>query len=295
MSASESIVSRTNGWSRAFGGGLLWGERLVRFVFMDEAGTSAHEPVTVVVGLIADADKHVLSAEALALEAIGAIPPQFADGFVFHAMQVFGDKRYHEEWSLQDRLILLQNMMAIPRKIGLGLVISTHWRGSVDYSGREIRKLGLKPHQEDHLIAFSQCVCVADRSIRWYGGASEVASIVAEDVPEMRRFLRKVPELWRKNPINLLPQNLRQTPADLEAGYSTQSGEMRVTRIRNSVHFVEKADDPLVQVADACAYGLRRYFAGEKFGPEFARAILGDETRLRNFATPGGAECYWPV
>ena len=72
------------------------------------------------------------------------------------------------------------------------------------------------------------------------------------------------------------------------------SGDMRVTRIRNSVHFVEKGEDPLVQVADACAYGFRRYFAKEKFGLEFVQAILGDEKMLRNFAPPGGAECYWP-
>src|SRR5205809_1008760 len=101
-------MMRTNGHSKAFFGGPLWGDHLVRFVFMDEAGTSAHEPVTVVVGLIADADKHVVSAEAAVLEALGAVPAQFKDGFVWHATQVFGDAKFQDDWSLTDRLRLLK-------------------------------------------------------------------------------------------------------------------------------------------------------------------------------------------
>ncbi|GEM_PF-4149362 len=72
-----------------------------------------------------------------------------------------------------------------------------------------------------------------------------------------------------------MPQkHMRETISDNEAGFITQSGDIRITRIRNSVHFVDKAEDPLVQVADACAYGFRRFFAKEKFGVEFVRSIL---------------------
>jgi hypothetical protein len=63
-----------------------------------------------------------MSAEGLALEAIGAVPPDLRDGFVFHATQVFGDAKYQTAgWSLTDRLELLYSMMSIPRKIGMAV------------------------------------------------------------------------------------------------------------------------------------------------------------------------------
>lgn len=282
----------TNGWSRAFGSGLLRGDRPMRYVFVDEAGTSAKEPVTVVVGIIADADAHVMSAEAFVRELIDAVPDQHKSDFVFHATQVFGDRRYQSDWSMTDRLHLLKGMMRIPRRIGMALTLAAVWR-KPGFHGDLPKSLGMTDCQFEHLFAFGVCLAVSDRNIRRKARPREVATVVAEDVPEMRKFLRKVPQVFREHPIHLPPKMLRETEGDKEAGFSTQSGELRITRIRSSVHFVEKADDPLVQVADACAYGLRRYFAGEKFGDEYADAILGDRSLLQNFASPSGAECWW--
>lgn len=285
---------RTNGWSQAMFGGLLWGDRPVRYIFMDEAGTSAHEPVTVVVGLVANADTHVMAAEALAHEVLGSVPPDLKPGFVFRAMQVFGDKSYRDTWSLMDRLHLLKSMMSIPSRIGMGICVSAYWRNSIDV-GQAAKELGLKPYQFEHFMAFSGCIGVIDRNIRDHAGPNEVGTVVAENIPEMRKFLKWVPRMLREDPRYTSPKHMRQTISDQEAGYSLQRGELRVTRIRNSVHFVEKSDDPLVQVADACAYGLRRYFANQTHGQDFAKAILGDASHLRNFAHPSGTEYYWPL
>ncbi len=266
----------------------------MRYIFVDEAGTSAREPVTVIVGLIAHADDHVLNAEALADEALGGVPDRYRDGFTFHATEVFNSKRYQDAWSINDRLDLLTTMMAVPRRIGMAICVSAQWRGAVDFT-TGYGSLGLSPAQSDHFHAFVQLIGVADRNIRRHAGPREVATVVAEDVPEMRRFLKQVPMMLRQRAIHLAPDQLRRTVEDEEAGHLTQSGDIRVVRIRNSVHFVEKMDDPLVQIADACAYGLRRFLAREKFGDDFARAILGDERHMRVFSSPGGAQCYWPV
>jgi hypothetical protein len=284
----------TNGYSKAFFGDRLWGDQLLRFIFMDEAGTSQHEPVTVVVGLIANADNHVLSAEALALEAIGAVPSQFKEGFVFHAKQIMGDKKFQNDWSITDRLRLLEAMMSIPRKIGMAVTIAAQWRNAVDFSSTAT-ELSLSTWQYEHIYAFAQCIAMADRNIRRHAGPREIGTVVAEDVPEIRRYLSASASVFRDKPFFCPPSLLRVVPSDVEAGYNTQSGEMRVTRVRRAVHFVGKADEPLVQVADACAYGLNRFFSQRQFGTEYARAILGDEKILRNFATPGGAECHWFV
>ena len=264
----------------------------MRYIFMDEAGVSALEPVTVVVGLIAHADQQVMPAEALALEALGSVPSNYKEGFVFHATEVFGSKKYREGWSMTDRLRLLETMMSIPRRLGIAICVGVHWRNSVSY-GEDYKRLGLTISQYEHLLTFANCIAISDRNIRRYAGATEVATVVAEDVPNMRKFLKHCPRLLRANPMHIGPEYLRQTLSDEEAGFSTQSGELRVTRIRNSVHFVEKSEDPLVQIADACAYGLRRFFANEKFGVEFVRSIFGHERIVRNFAPPCGWECYW--
>lgn len=46
----------------------------MRFIYMDEAGTSAHEPVTVVVGVIIHADTQWVSAADLIRYHFQAIP-----------------------------------------------------------------------------------------------------------------------------------------------------------------------------------------------------------------------------
>lgn len=207
MASDRVDGERTNGWSRAFGDGLLWGDQPVRYVFVDEAGTSAPEPVTVVVGLIADADNHVMSAEALALEVLGGVPPQHKDGFVFHATQVFGDVKYQSGWSMSDRLLLLKSMMSIPRRIGMAITVAAQWRNAVQYD--DLTRLSQS--QFEHVMAFGLCLTVADRNIRRHAGPREVATVVAEDVPEMRRFLKVVPQIWRESSFHFGPELLRQT------------------------------------------------------------------------------------
>lgn len=264
----------------------------MRYIFVDEAGTSAREPVTVVVGIIANADEHIMSAEALAQECIGAVPARHKTGFVFHATEIFGSKKYQEDWSLTDRLQLLRSMMSIPRQIGMAVSVSAMWRKAVNHD-RSLKLTGLTQSQFEHLLAFQNCIVSSDRSIRNNAGPREVATVVAEKVPEMERFLKGVPKYLRNDPYYLPQGSFRWTPSEVDAGFSTQSGDYRVTRIRNSVHFVEKAEDPLVQIADACAYGFRRYFAGEKFGQDFADSILGSHERLRDFASPASSVCFW--
>jgi hypothetical protein len=264
----------------------------MRYIFVDEAGTSDKEPVTVVVGIIADADKHVVDADNLVKEVLGAVPDKFSKDFVFHATQVFNDKEYQKYWSMTDRLKLLYSMMSIPKKIGMAITVSVTWRRAVDYSDI-ISSLDISQSQMEHIVTFANCLCIADRNIRNHAGHKEVATVVAEDIPEMRRYLKNIPKMYRDG-IHLSPEHLRETISDKEAGYTTQSGEMRITRIRNSVYFADKSEDPLVQVADALAYGFRRYFSKQKFGEEFINAILGDLNLVRNFQEPGGTECWWP-
>ena len=68
----------------AFGGGKLAGHQLVRFVFLDEAGISKHEPYAVVAGVMVHGDTQVIPLEEHLNALIQKhIPEENRDGFVF--------------------------------------------------------------------------------------------------------------------------------------------------------------------------------------------------------------------
>ena len=269
----------------------------MRFVYIDEAGTSQQEPVTIVAGLIIDADNQLMSAEAAVCEALGAVPPQLSDGFVFHAKDVWSNKGYRDHWRMSDRLAFLKNMMALPRRLGIPIAYGIHrrgfdWKGPIDFKG-----IGMSPAQLDHLMSFTGCIARADKYIRENAGTSEIASVVAEDIPEMRRFLKITPKVLKENPMILPTGNdmIRPTLAEKKAGYIAQETEMRVSRIRNNVHFVGKSDDVVMYLADACAYGLRRYFSDQTHGVDFVSAIFGFEPIKEDYAGYATYGCFDPL
>lgn len=268
----------------------------MRYIFIDEAGTAANEPVTAVVAVIVDADKKLSSAEKLVEEILRGVPGNHKQKFVFHATEIFNSRKYQDEWSMTDRLNLLYSMMSVPRKIRLPITLSLVWRSAEDFEKIEATLNEINKAQFQHIMAFSNCVAVTDRNIRKHGRPEEVATIICEDIPELRRFLKAVPVSLKCSPEYIPPKMLRKTQSDNEAGFIRQSGDMRVERIRNTVYFAEKAEDPLVQVADAIAFGFRRYFANQSFGEEFVQHILGEnaERILRDFAPPSGTVCWWP-
>ena len=63
------------------------------------------------------------------------------------------------------------------------------------------------------------------------------------------------------------------------------------------IHFTPKASAPLLQVADAVAFGLRRYFSEESEGVDFGKAVMGEDMNLlkRTKDCESGILCMDPV
>jgi hypothetical protein len=284
----------SDNWPLALFGGPLLGDRAVRFVFMDEAGTSADEPWAVVVGIVADADEHIVLAERSLLEALGAVPKEHREGFYFHAKEIFGSNKWQDDWILTSRLNLLKEIMAIPRNIGMAVSISAIKR---DADSPILPEIALSAKEQDHFLAFKQCVAVADRYIREHCGPREVGTVLAENHPTMQRHLSSVVYQLRHSPVHFPKKAIIPSEKETEQGYIEQDGVYRVTRIRNAIYWSDKWGEPLLQIADACAYGIRRYLAQQKFGDEFMRAIVGGAQPLPHepFSMPGWASCLaWP-
>jgi len=75
---------------------------------------------------------------------------------------------------------------------------------------------------------------------------------------------------------------------DIEQGFNSQNGELRVERLRNSILFVEKTEEPLAMIADAAAFTLRRYFSEQVMGQVLAQGAFGlPLPSLHDFRGPG--------
>jgi hypothetical protein len=68
----------------------------VRFIYTDEAGTSAKEPVTVVIGLVVNPDTQLLPATSEVDKIFATVPPQCRKTFEFHATSIWGNKKYRD-------------------------------------------------------------------------------------------------------------------------------------------------------------------------------------------------------
>ncbi|MGX4773891.1 hypothetical protein ACWAUC_29290 [Bradyrhizobium guangdongense] len=81
----------------------------MRYIYMDEAGTSAKEPVSVVVGIILHADRQYVNAEARLDEALKLVPTELQDWsgpgsgglFFWHPKRFKPNCRFLPVWNVQ--------------------------------------------------------------------------------------------------------------------------------------------------------------------------------------------------
>lgn len=247
---------------------------------MDEAGTSAarDEKCCVVAAVIAHADNDILLAEKLIEEALLSVPSKFRSGFVFHAESIMNDPKYRDDWRLTDRVDFLRDMMSIPLRLQLGIAYGQHWADATEHLTRRMAS-----NVEQHLYAFQQCVAYADRFIRERCSEREIGTIVAEQHDSAKLFNQYLAQ-FRENPLQLGNDDpMAWRAKDVEQGYNSQSASLKVTRIRKTIHFVGKNDDDMVWLADAVAYGLKRFFGEQKWGLEFGLSIHGGRLNLDDF------------
>jgi len=245
---------------RAFGGGELAGDRLVRFIYIDEAGISAPEPVTVVCGIIVDADKQWAAINQKRNDLVQKhVREECRDGFVFHGKELIGGGKVfpRAKYTLDQRIEIHADVASAPRKMGLCMAIGYARRGAAYLEDRS----DFRNAEVDHIIAFMQCIAVADWYIKRHH-PGEVAMIIAENNDRMKGALRRLPRLLSDEKYT---RDFRH-PLSLLLPLSTIAGP---------VHFAEKSEEPCLQFADACAFAVRR-FADQKYGGErLLRAACG--------------------
>ena len=241
--------------------------RSLKYAYMDEAGTSEREQVSVVLSVIVDADAQWRSAEAEIIEAVKTIPRHLLEGFVYSAKVVYNDPKFRRGWADEDRFAFLYRMMSIPRKLRIPICFGFQRRGNEIDPNLLITPPGvadLKAWQMDHLSAFMECTWEIEDFMKANTPPNEACSIKAECM-DMEPTLNKALRFMKRMPV---------------PGVGTPI----VQRIIDKIEFLEKDDSPMLWLADSCAYAFRRFLAGQKYGDEAIETVVGHRLEPNDWA-----------
>lgn len=234
---------------------------MTRFIYSDESGASAKEKVTVVASAIVHGDTQWRPlAERLRKIKRDDVPAAVRDSFVFHATDLFSGKAYGEQWRPVRSWATLEKICRIPSELKIPIALGV-CRRLDELSGRLVRDgrdpgilATLNPTDRASLqvyVAFNSSVYAADRWLR-YGAPDEVVMVVHEAGTAIDTALKHSPKSFAKGTYGL----------DLPPIFSIAS-----------VNVAKKDEEPLLQLADTCAFVARRYLAGLSDIDRFVDAI----------------------
>lgn len=240
-------------------------------VYFDEAGTGKieEEPFVVVAGVVVEPDREFKALENDLKEIVRYyIPEEDREGFVFHTTDLFGGRKYWRDrdrwpkplrWEILDRLTALIEKYDLP--VPYGFVDKQLY---VDRAREVLGDIGLNDGMRmAHAAAFSTAAMGVQRLLdRHAKDKNAVAMFVAENLPEMRTFLKRVQYLF-KDP----EQEVFKIP-------DGEGLRVPLTRVVDTLHFAEKTENSLLQLADVCAFCLKRYIMKRPDSERFIRPIL---------------------
>jgi Protein of unknown function (DUF3800) len=268
----------------------LEGEKLVRYIYMDESGISSSESVVVVAGVIINADLQWRNVVARIQELIAEyVPPEAQQGFTFHAKDLFhgaGKVFDRRKYPLRRSREVLRKLLAVPREMNLPIVV-----GFIRKQPFAIVKPGKRRAREEaaryQSVAFALCAIAGEAYMREYADPSEIATLIAENNDDTQRAVKDMYALLSGKPRAQIAGVPAETVFNLLIGYKPEY--LPIRRIIDSVHHTEKEGAILLQLADAAALVARYYFEKKPNVDDFFDALTGDGTKaLSGNEAPGG-------
>jgi len=270
------------------------GESLVRFVYVDESGISIHESVVVVAGVIIHADSQWKAVEKHVGELINKyVAEEDRAGFVFHAAELFhGSGKIfgkRQKYPLERSRQALKEVLSIPSKFHLPVVVGfIRKEPNSPKESKESRRVSVALDQS---LAFSLCAMGAERFMRKLPYPHEVATIIAENNTETKKIVKEMHDTLR---------GMHPTRAEFLKSTSTRwkfgPNFLPLTKLVDTVHFAEKTDAFLLQIADACATLIRYYIEEKPNIEEFLTAFTPSDPADRimskeDMRKSGGGMC----
>jgi hypothetical protein len=244
------------------------------YAFLDEAGISTREPVSIYAGILANEGQ--LEACRLRLrQVLEAVPPPLRDK-PFHATDIWNKAAFREGWTSKQRFELLNAVMAVPREFDVPILLGMKRRHSTKRTlPDEVATM------VDNVTAFSYAASRIGHFLATYAPAGEKATLVLEDNQELRRRIKKVFASLAADPF--IVEGQLATRYERAAGITPSPQALQVAGI-DTLRFSKKGDDTLLSLADACAFAFRRYFGDYSDGVAFIESVLGGEPVREDFA-----------
>lgn len=101
----------------------------------------------------------------------------------------------------------------------------------------------------------------------------EVTQVISDHHAEMPGILRQTLNDMQARPFPLKTELPREDPNP-----QSRTTLLGADRIIDEVYFLEGRNAPFLQIVDAVAFGLRRYFARQSSGEDYLHAISGVRT-----------------
>lgn len=245
----------------------LYGIKAVRLLYLDESGTSnnGREPWLIVAGVLIDGDRHYKAVcDRLNQIKKDNIPEEHWENFRFHATELFSGGKYFKRETTKniDRLKILQQLSEIPSEFDFPVI----W-GAIRKTVKEkLPVMEALPFLQS--FAYLSCLNKAEGWLR-RNVPGEIAQVIAEDAPDVKKILRQFHQLTGKQAI-------------LETTVEKLFDQLPRTHIVGTIHFAAKSDDPLLQLADMCAFCIKKRITGsspcdehfEKLKPQLVEGIL---------------------
>lgn len=236
-------------------------------IYVDEAGISAGEPVSVVTAIIVRNAEDMARIEEALAHVRRHVPADMREGFVFHASDLFHRQKGTPSAELRDeaRGLILKELVAIPRALTIPLAVGYIRRG--EPSSERTRRSAARV---DHMAAFGSCLLSVARFMNHFANG-EFAEVIAEDCRDMRGLLREMPTYLRG----------AAAPDNWTCGIS-------VDCIPGPVQFAGKGEALPLQLADSCAYAIRRHIGGLKHGAALFHCLMGSPFTSAGLQAPLG-------
>lgn len=237
--------------ARALCGGELLGDRLVRVVYLDEAGTGgkAQEPYIVVAGVIVHGDHQLQKLRASLAEIMEKhIPEADRESLVIHAKDLYAGNGYFDkdrkpQWDVKARVAVMDDLAALPKRLNLWVCWSMVKAAEIpieqlraDEGNRSFNTLA---------VAAAYVSCLVDVN-RWFkkNAKREHCFVVVEDNQEAKSFIKEV--------------HKRHQNAKLMAQIGDDEELFPLSHVQEDPNFQEKrVAHPLV-LADFVAFVIKR-------------------------------------
>lgn len=233
----------------------------MRIAYLDEAGISDREPIAVQAAVVIDSDRHIKGVEvALSELADSCAPPECRAGFIFHAKELYhGGKTLKRDAGHDHGRGFLKSLLHIPADNGMEVAMHFIEKAGIT-DPRFIPDKAKDRAILYHTMAFIGCVVGIEMLMR-SRYPKEVCHLVAENNTETRAAVRKAHNFLKtKESIETLPPNIR--------------GVLPLQHIVDTVFFADKAESSALQLADACAFAIRRHLERRDDAAEYYGILI---------------------